>query len=107
MFAHELAIAVNEMPEVVAVQTYAGTAQPFNFNGMVRHYYLRQQPWQGDLLVQLLDKDDREKSSHQIAEEARALLTPIAKSSGCAYCDCRNAAWATCITDCSCGNPWS
>ena len=80
--AHELAIAVNEMPEVVAVQTYAGTAQPFNFNGMVRHYYLRQQPWQGDLLVQLLDKDDREKSSHQIAEEARALLTPIAKAAG-------------------------
>ena len=80
--AHELAIAVNEMPEVMAVQTYAGTAQPFNFNGMVRHYYLRQQPWQGDLLVQLLDKDDREKSSHQIAEEARALLTPIAKAAG-------------------------
>ena len=80
--AHELATAVNEMPEVMAVQTYAGTAQPFNFNGMVRHYYLRQQPWQGDLLVQLLDKDDREKSSHQIAEEARALLTPIAKAAG-------------------------
>ena len=80
--AHELATAVNEMPEVMAVQTYAGTAQPFNFNGMVRHYYLRQQPWQGDSLVQLLDKDDREKSSHQIAEEARALLTPIAKAAG-------------------------
>lgn len=80
--AHQLATAVNEMPEVTAVQTYAGTAQPFNFNGMVRHYYLRQQPWQGDLLVQLLDKDDRDKSSHQIAEEARALLTPIAKAAG-------------------------
>ena len=70
------------MPEVKAVQTYAGTAQPFNFNGMVRHYYLRQEPWHGDLLVQLLDKGDREKSSHQIAEEARALLTPIAKAAG-------------------------
>jgi hypothetical protein len=44
------------MPEVTAVQTYAGTAQPFNFNGMVRHYYLRDRPWQGDLQVMLEDK---------------------------------------------------
>ena len=80
--AHELATAINQIPEVEAVQTYAGTAQPFNFNGMVRHYYLRQQPWQGDLLVRLLDKGDREKSSHQLAEEARALLTPIARKAG-------------------------
>ncbi len=80
--AHELAIAINQVPEVEAVQTYAGTAQPFNFNGMVRHYYLRQQPWQGDLLVRLRDKSDREKSSHQLAVEARALLTPIAKKAG-------------------------
>ncbi|MFV2003776.1 MAG: efflux RND transporter permease subunit, partial [Gammaproteobacteria bacterium] len=80
--ANDLAIEINKIPEVKAVQTYAGTAQPFNFNGMVRHYYLRQQPWQGDLLVMLKDKNDREKSSHQIAEEARALLTPIAQKAG-------------------------
>jgi len=80
--AHELATAVNQMPEVEAVQSYAGTAQPFNFNGMVRHYYLRSQPWQGDLLVRLLDKNDRDKSSHQLAEEARILLTPIADKVG-------------------------
>lgn len=80
--ANELATAINEMPEVVAVQSYAGTAQPFNFNGMVRHYYLRQRPWEGDLLVMLRDKNKREKSSHQLAEEARALLTPIAQRAG-------------------------
>jgi multidrug efflux pump subunit AcrB len=80
--AHELAHEIEHMPEVVAVQSYAGTAQPFNFNGMVRHYYLRKQPWQGDLLVMLKDKNDREKSSHQLAEEARVLLTPIAKRAG-------------------------
>ena len=80
--ANDLAIALNEMPEVKAIQTYAGTAQPFNFNGMVRHYYLRKQPWHGELLVLLKEKHDREKSSHQIAEEARALLTPIAKKAG-------------------------
>jgi multidrug efflux pump subunit AcrB len=80
--AHELANEIEHMPEVVAVQTYAGTAQPFNFNGMVRHYYLRKQPWHGDLLVMLKDKNDREKSSHQLAEEARAMLTPIAEKAG-------------------------
>ena len=68
--------------EVTAVQSYAGTASPFNFNGLVRHYYLRKQPWQADLQVQLLDKSERERSSHQIAEAARALLAPMAKKLG-------------------------
>ncbi len=68
--------------EVTAVQSYAGTASPFNFNGLVRHYYLRKRPWEADLQVQLLDKEERERSSHQIAEAARALLTPLAKTLG-------------------------
>ena len=71
-----------EMPEVTAVQTYAGTASPFNFNGLVRHYYLRQQPWEGDIQVQLLHKNDRKRSSHQIAVEAREKLTPLAAELG-------------------------
>ncbi len=77
-----LAEAVRQIPEVTAVTAYAGTAQPFNFNGMVRHYYLRERPWEGDLLVMLKDKNDRERSSHDIAEHARAILTPIADSMG-------------------------
>lgn len=72
----------NNIPEVTAVVTYAGTAQPFNFNGMVRHYYLRQRPWEGDLLVILKDKHDRERGSHAIATEARQLLKPIADRLG-------------------------
>jgi multidrug efflux pump subunit AcrB/predicted flap endonuclease-1-like 5' DNA nuclease len=68
--------------EITAVQTYAGTASPFNFNGLVRHYYLRRQPWEADMQVQLLDKEERARSSHQIAEKARALLTPVAKRLG-------------------------
>ncbi len=79
---HELATAVKELPEVVAVQTFAGTAQPFNFNGMVRHYYLRQRPWEGDLLVLLKDKTERERGSHEIAVEARQILKPIADKLG-------------------------
>jgi multidrug efflux pump subunit AcrB len=78
--ATDLAETVKKIPEVMAVQSYAGAAQPFNFNGMVRHYYLRTRPWEGDLLVMLKDKDERERSSHEIAELARAMLTPIAKA---------------------------
>jgi hypothetical protein len=77
-----LAEKVREMPEVTAVQAYAGTAQPFNFNGMVRHYYLRERPWEGDLLVMLKDKKQREKGSHELAVEARHLLTPLAENMG-------------------------
>ena len=80
--AHALAEEVKKMPEVTAVQTYTGTAQPFNFNGMVRHYYLRQRSWDGDLLVMIKDKKERERTSHQIAVAAREMLTPIANSMG-------------------------
>nr|VFK62137.1 MAG: Multidrug efflux pump subunit AcrB [Candidatus Kentron sp. UNK]VFK70288.1 MAG: Multidrug efflux pump subunit AcrB [Candidatus Kentron sp. UNK] len=72
----------NNLPEVTAVQTYAGCPRPFDFNGMVRHYYLRQEPWQGELQVQLLHKNDRARSSHEIAVEARERLTPIARAHG-------------------------
>jgi len=78
----QLAEAVKKIPEVTAVVTYAGTAQPFNFNGMVRHYYLRQRTWEGDLLVMLIDKNERERGSHEIAVEARHILTPVAESLG-------------------------
>ena len=62
------------MPEVRALQVYAGTPQPFDFNGLVRHYYLRDQPWQGDLHVMLTPKGDRSQQSHQIAGELRRRL---------------------------------
>ena len=77
-----LAEKLREMDEVVAIQTYAGTAQPFNFNGMVRHYYLREQAWEGDLLVMLQDKEERERGSHELAVAARALLQPLAHELG-------------------------
>jgi multidrug efflux pump subunit AcrB len=78
----QLAGKVRQIPEVTAVQTYAGTAQPFNFNGMVRHYYLRSQAWEGDMLVMLEDKKSRERGSHEIAVAARELLTPLAETLG-------------------------
>jgi multidrug efflux pump subunit AcrB len=78
----QLAETIKQIPEVTDVVTYAGTSQPFNFNGMVRHYYLRQRTWEGDLLVMLTDKNERERGSHEIAVEARHLLTPVAESLG-------------------------
>lgn len=80
--AQRLASEIKQIPEVTSLQTYSGTASPFNFNGMVRHYFLRKSPWQADIQVMLLDKDDRERSSHVIAEYARHLLTPVAKEMG-------------------------
>lgn len=79
---NQIATKMQAVDEVTAVQTYAGTASPFNFNGLVRHYYLRDKPWQGDVQVQLTNKHERERSSHEIADEARAVLTPMAKAVG-------------------------
>jgi multidrug efflux pump subunit AcrB len=72
--ASQLAEELQKIPEVTAIQTYAGTSSPFNFNGMVRHYFLRKQPWQGDIQVMLTDKEQRERGSHDIAVDARGRL---------------------------------
>ncbi|MCF8004268.1 MAG: efflux RND transporter permease subunit [Chromatiaceae bacterium] len=80
--AHQMADKIRSMPEVTAIQLYAGTARPFDFNGMVRHYYLRSDPWQGELQVQLTNKHDRDRSSHEIAVEAREMLKPLADANG-------------------------
>jgi multidrug efflux pump subunit AcrB len=78
----ELAEAALQQPEVVNVQTYAGAASPFNFNGLVRHYYLRRGANVADIQVNLLGKHDRERQSHEIAKEMRMRLAPIARANG-------------------------
>lgn len=60
--------------ELSSIQSHAGTAAPFNFNGLVRHYYLRAAPYLGDLQVNLVAKGERDRASHEIALEARNLL---------------------------------
>ena len=64
-----------EIPEVTHIQAYAGTAAPFNFNGLVRHYFLRRTPELGDLAVGLLSRHDRDRASHDIALDLRQRLT--------------------------------
>ncbi|SIS80567.1 efflux RND transporter permease subunit [Phaeovulum vinaykumarii] len=75
--AQRVAAEVLNLPEVVSVQTHAGAASPFNFNGLVRHYYLRQSPFQGDVQVNLLPKADRDRASHDIALELRERISRL------------------------------
>ncbi len=77
-----LAEAILTRPEVVNLQTYAGTASPYNFNGLVRHYYLRRGANVADIQVNLLPKQDRDKQSHEIAKQVRTLIQPIARQYG-------------------------
>jgi multidrug efflux pump subunit AcrB len=62
------------LPEITSVQTYAGTAAPFNFNGLVRHYYLRQSPELGELQINLTARAARKRASHDIALDLRKRL---------------------------------
>ena len=55
------------VPEVSDYQVYAGTAAPINFNGLVRQYYLRSGAELGDMQVNLVDKHQRDRQSHEIA----------------------------------------
>jgi len=71
-----------KQPEVVNVQTYAGTASPYNFNGLVRHYYMRRGPNVADIQVNLLPKDVRDLQSHEIAKQVRLRLEPVAERYG-------------------------
>ncbi len=70
------------IPEVTDYQGYAGTATPINFNGLVRQYYLRQAPENGDLQVNLVDKHHRDRKSHEIAAAVRPELARIGAALG-------------------------
>ena len=69
---------LGKQPEVINYQIYAGTSGPYNFNGLVRHYFLRSQPNQADIQVNLLSRHDRKAQSHEIARRLRPELDRIA-----------------------------
>ena len=71
-----------QQPEVTNYQIYAGTSGPYNFNGLVRHYFLRSQPNQADIQVNLLSRHDRSAQSHEIARRLRPELDRIAEPFG-------------------------
>ena len=74
-----------KVPEIRDVQMYAGTAAPINFNGLVRQYYLRSQPDQGDIQVNLVGKHQRDRQSHDIARSVREPLQAIVEYISYAY----------------------
>ncbi len=69
-------------PGVLNYQLYAGTSGPYNFNGLVRHYYMRRMPNQADIQVNLLDAKDRKEQSHVIAKRLRPALVAIGNQYG-------------------------
>ncbi len=71
-----------QLPEVRSIQAYAGTPAPFNFNGLVRHYYSREAPELGELQVNLAPRGDRNRASHAIALELRERLKALTPPAG-------------------------
>ena len=80
--AREMATAVQQEPEVTDYQIYVGTAAPYNFNGLVRHYFLRRGPNVADVQVNFVVKEDRKAQSHEIAKRLRTKIQPIALRHG-------------------------
>ncbi|ODS64608.1 MAG: multidrug transporter AcrB [Arenimonas sp. SCN 70-307] len=78
----EMAAALEAVPEVLDLQGYAGTSAPVNFNGLVRQYYLRQGANLGDLQVNLVDKHERSRQSHDIARDVRPVLAALGAKYG-------------------------
>jgi multidrug efflux pump subunit AcrB len=78
----ELASVVDTVPEVLDYQGYAGTSAPMNFNGLVRQYFLRNGSNVGDLQVNLVDKHQRSRQSHEIALALRPRLAAIGRRHG-------------------------
>ncbi|KPL68082.1 multidrug transporter AcrB [Erythrobacter sp. SG61-1L] len=78
----QAAAVARSVPEVTSMEAYAGSSAPFNFNGLVRHYFLRARPEMGDLMVTLLPKGDRSRASHAIAVDMREKLSGIVLPAG-------------------------
>jgi multidrug efflux pump subunit AcrB len=79
---NQVSLELLKLPEITHLQTYAGTAAPINFNGLVRQYYLRQYPWQGDVQANLAGRLDRDEQSHAIALRVRPALAALEKATG-------------------------
>jgi multidrug efflux pump subunit AcrB len=80
--AQALGDELARQPDVLNYQTYTGTSGPYNFNGLVRHYYMRSQPNQADIQVNLLPAKQRSVQSHAIAKRLRPLLDAIGNQYG-------------------------
>lgn len=80
--ARAIASEIRGEPEVTDYQIYVGTSSPFNFNGLVRHYFLRRGASVADIQVNLLPKHDRKAQSHDIVKRLRPRVTAVAERFG-------------------------
>ena len=80
--AREIAATVRTEPEVTDYEIYAGVASPFNFNGLVRHYFIRRGANVADLQINLIPKNERKAQSHDIAKRVRPRVAEIAAKFG-------------------------
>ncbi len=71
-----------QLPDIRAIEVYAGTPAPFNFNGMVRHYYFREAPELGELHLDLAPAGERTRASHAVALDLRARLRSLTLPDG-------------------------
>lgn len=77
-----IAGVARQLPEIRSIETYAGTPAPFNFNGLVRHYYVRELPELGELHLNLAPSAERARASHAIALDLRARLKTLVLPAG-------------------------
>ncbi|MEE4273448.1 MAG: efflux RND transporter permease subunit [Thermoanaerobaculales bacterium] len=80
--AREIAGVFRSMPEVTDYQVYVGTSAPFNFNGLVRHYFLRSGANVADIQVNFVHKEKRDLQSHDLAKKVREMIVPVAEPLG-------------------------
>jgi len=80
--AREIAGTFRGLPEVTDYQVYVGTSAPFNFNGLVRHYFLRRGANVADIQVNLVGKHQRSTKSHELAKKIRKIVAPLGKRLG-------------------------
>ena len=80
--ARAMGAAIRNEPEVTDYQIYAGLASPFNFNGLVRHYFMRRGANVADIQVNLVGKHERKAQSHDIAKRVRPAVAAIAERYG-------------------------
>lgn len=80
--ARSLTAVLQAMPEVEEVSAFVGTASPMDFNGLVRHSFLREGPNVADLRIGLIDKHTRDEGSHELALRWRPMLEEVAVRAG-------------------------
>ncbi len=85
------AYRTRQLPEIRSIETYAGTPAPFNFNGLVRHYYVRELPELGELQINLAPRGERTRTSHAIALDLRERLKAVKLPAGH-----RSPGWSRC-----------